>query len=93
MATTSFPLFPKLPAELQLQIWELAAGPGPAIFVVSSHTREPELSPADEKDDGPVQWSGAALLSACRASRDVATRICTYQLLRLCPSQPARCSG
>lgn len=77
MATSRFPLFPKLPAELQLKIWELAAGPGPAIFPVATNRWEADLGPAVEKDDGPVQWSGAALLSVCRASRDVATRICT----------------
>lgn len=76
MATARFTLFPKLPAELQLQIWELAAGPGPAIFVMATSIWEPKPGPVVEKDDGPVQWSGAALLSVCRASRDVAIRIC-----------------
>lgn len=76
MATTRFTLFPKLPAELQLQIWELAAGPGPAIFVMATNIWEPKPGPVVGKDDGPVQWSGAALLSVCRAPRDVAIRIC-----------------
>lgn len=76
MATARFTLFPELPAERQLQIWELAAGPGPATFVMATSIWEPKPGPVAEKDDGPVQWSGAALLSTCRLSREVARRVC-----------------
>lgn len=71
MATTRFTLFPKLPAELQLQIWELAAGPGPAIFVMATSIWEPKPGPVVEKFDGPG-FSSLAL--QCRLS-SVAVRL------------------
>lgn len=71
---SSFERFPKLPVEMQLQIWEHAARKGPTMMVIPFDD-DRKVRKNYFLDDEP-KWSGAALLGVCRLSRDVATRVC-----------------
>lgn len=75
--------FPQLPVEIQLQIWEYAVGKGPAAIIVprefaswGNRERGHEAALVREGKGGIQKWSGAALLSTCRLSREVARRVC-----------------
>lgn len=71
---STFTFFPKLPAELQLQIWERAVGKGPTMIVLPFDGKKKLQKKALLDDE--VKLSGAVLLGVCRRSRDVATRVC-----------------
>ncbi|KAK1830186.1 hypothetical protein QBC39DRAFT_434965 [Podospora conica] len=73
LEVSTFKFFTNLPVELQLMIWEEAVGKGPTMVVIP-HCQG--LTDGKVRDKpGKTEWSGAALLSACKDSRKVAIRV------------------
>ncbi|KAK1830187.1 hypothetical protein QBC39DRAFT_114962 [Podospora conica] len=72
---STFPSFPKLPAELQVMIWEYAVGEGPRMFIVPPLWAGPMVKRLPQESKNAGRWSVAALLSTCGLSRSMASQV------------------